>query len=151
MKKRLGLFSALLLIISCLSLGSVASAEGLGVAIVDVPQVVAASSEVQKLKKEQQTKAEEIVKFIEKARKDVASITDADKKKAAEEKYTKELQARKQKMDTEYANKLKAIDASISKKIEEQAVLKGYDVVLSKGIVLYGGQDITNEIIKAVK
>lgn len=150
MKKSLGLLSTLITV-GCLSIGTVASAEGLGVAIVDVPQVVAASSEVQKLKKEQQTKAEEIVKFIEKARKDVASITDADKKKAAEEKYTKELQSKKTKMDEEYANKLKAIDASISKKIEEQAILKGYDVVLSKGIVLYGGKDITNEVIKAVK
>ena len=72
-------------------------------------------------------------------------------KKAAEEKYTKELQDKKTKMDAEYATKLKAIDASISKKIEEQAVLKGYDVVLSKGIVLYGGKDISNEVIKAVK
>ncbi|MBO5386315.1 OmpH family outer membrane protein [bacterium] len=150
MKKSLGLLSTLITV-GCLSIGTVASAEGLGVAIVDVPQVVAASSEVQKLKKEQQTKAEEIVKFIEKARKDVASITDADKKKAAEEKYTKELQDKKTKMDAEYATKLKAIDASISKKIEEQAILKGYDVVLSKGIVLYGGKDITNEVIKAVK
>ena len=150
MKKSLGLLSTLITV-GCLSIGTVASAEGLGVAIADVPQVVAASSEVQKLKKEQQTKAEEIVKFIEKARKDVASITDADKKKAAEEKYTKELQDKKTKMDAEYATKLKAIDASISKKIEEQAILKGYDVVLSKGIVLYGGKDITNEVIKAVK
>ena len=151
MKKSLGLLSSLLAIAACLTFNNAALAEGLGVAIVDVPQVVAASSEVQKLKKEQQAKAEEIVKFIEKARKDVASITDADKKKAAEEKYTKELQDKKTKMDTEYANKLKAIDASISKKIEQQAIQKGYDVVLSKSIVLYGGQDITNEVIKAVK
>ena len=151
MKKSLGLLTATLAVVGALSGGLAAYAETFSVAIVDVPQVVAASSEVQKLKKEQQAKAEEIVKFIEKARKDVAAITDADKKKAAEEKYTKELQAKKQKMDTEYAEKLKAIDVSISKKIEEQAVSKGYEVVLSKGIVLYGGQDITNEVIKAVK
>ena len=150
MKKSLGLFATAVAILGCLSIGS-ANAEGLPVAFVDVPQVVAASSQVQNLKKEQQAKADEIIKFIEKARKDVASITDADKKKAAEEKYTKELQAKKQKMDTEYAEKLKAIDASISKKIAEQAKLKGYDIVLSKGIVLFGGDDITNEIIKAVK
>lgn len=151
MKKNLGLLSTLIAVVGCLSFGTVAFAEGLGIAIVDVPQVVAASSQVQNLKKEQQAKTEEIVKFIEKARKDVASITDADKKKAAEEKYTKELQAKKTKMDNDYAAKLKTIDASISKSIEEQAKLKGYDVVLSKGIVLYGGQDITNEIIKIVK
>ena len=150
MKKSLGLFTAAIAVLGCLSFGS-ANAEGLPVAIVDVPQVVAASSQVQNLKKEQQAKADEIIKFIEKARKDVASITDADKKKAAEEKYTKELQEKKQKMDTEYAEKLKAIDASISKKIAEQAQRKGYDIVLSKGIVLFGGDDITNDIIKAVK
>ncbi len=150
MKKSLGLFTAFIAVVGCLSVCA-ANAEALAVAIVDVPQVVAASSEVQKLKKEQQAKADEIVKFIEKARKDVAGITDADKKKAAEEKYTKELQAKKTKMDADYAEKLKAIDASISKKIEEQAILKGYEVVLSKGIVLYGGKDITAEVIKAVK
>ena len=58
-------------------------AEGFSVAIVDVPQVVNASAKVQALKKEQQAKAEEIVKFIEKARKDVSSITDANKKKSS--------------------------------------------------------------------
>ena len=151
MKKSLGLLTATVAVLGCLSFGLEATAADISVAIVDVPQVVAASSQVQKLKKEQQAKADEIVKFIEKARKDVAGITDANKKKAAEEKYSKELQAKKTKMDADYAEKLKAIDTSISKKIEEQAVLQGYDVVLSKGIVLYGGKDITNEIIKAVK
>ena len=151
MKKSLCLLTATIAVLGCLSLGLKANAQDVNVAIVDVPQVVAASSQVQKLKKEQQAKADDIVKFIEKARKDVASITDTNKKKAAEEKYSKELQAKKTKMDAEYAEKLKAIDASISKKIEEQALLQGYQVVLSKGIVLYGGKDITADIIKAVK
>jgi outer membrane protein len=149
MKKNLGLFALTLAIMGSLTL-SAANAEG-SVAIVDVPQVVNASAQVQALKKDQQAKADEIIKFIEKARKDVSSITDANKKKAAEEKYTKELQAKKEKMDSEYATKLKAIDESISKQIETQAKAKGYDVVLSKGVVLYGGTDITSDIIKVVK
>ena len=56
-----------------------------------------------------------------------------------------------EKMDKDYAEKLKNIDKSISKKIEDEAKAKGYEIVLSKGIVLFGGKDITNEIIKAVK
>lgn len=134
-----------------LGLSSSVSAADFSVAVVDVPQVVNASAKVQSLKKEQQAKAEEIMKFIEKARKDVASITDASKKKAAEEKYNKELVAKKEKMDNEYAARLKALDASISQQIAEQAQAKGYNMVLSKGIVLYGGQDITADIIKVVK
>jgi len=148
MKKNFGLFALTLGLVSVLS-GVPAMAHD--IAVVDVPQVVNASSQVQALKKEQQNKATELVKFIEKARKDVASITDADKKKAAEEKYTKELQAKKEKMDKEYNEKLKAIDTSISQKIEAQAKAQGYNIVLTKGIVLYGGTDITSEIIKAVK
>jgi outer membrane protein len=149
MKKNLSLFALTLAIVGGMSLNSALAAGT--VAVVDVPQVVNASSQVQALKKDQQAKADEIIKFIEKARKDVSSITDANKKKTAEEKYTKELQAKKEKMDSEYATKLKAIDESISKQIETQAKAKGYEVVLSKGVVLYGGTDITADIIKVVK
>ena len=151
MNKTLGLLAVSLLAAGCLSFNSAVMAKDFTVAVVDVPQVVTSSAQVQALRKEQQAKAEELVKFIENARKDVASITDSSKKKAAEEKYSKELQTKKEKIELEYASKLKAIDASISKQIETQAKAQGYDVVLSKGVVLYGGKDITSEIVKVVK
>lgn len=151
MNKTLGLLAVSLLAAGCLSFNSAVMAKDFTVAVVDVPQVVTSSAQVQALKKEQQAKAEELVKFIENARKDVASITDSSKKKAAEEKYSKELQTKKERIELEYASKLKAIDASISKQIETQAKAQGYDVVLSKGVVLYGGKDITSEIVKVVK
>ncbi len=151
MNKTLGLLAVSLLAAGCLSFNSAVMAKDFTVAVVDVPQVVTSSAQVQALKKEQQAKAEELVKFIENARKDVASITDSSKKKVAEEKYSKELQTKKEKIELEYASKLKAIDASISKQIETQAKAQGYDVVLSKGVVLYGGKDITSEIVKVVK
>lgn len=151
MRKNLGLMAAVIAVAGYLSMGSAVMAKDFSVAIVDVPQVVNASAQVQALKKDQQAKAEEIVKFVEKARKDVASITDANKKKAAEEKYNKELMAKKEKMDQDYAAKLKSLDTSISQQINEKAKADGYDLVLSKGIVLFGGNDITSEIIKVVK
>lgn len=152
MRKNLGLFAAILAVAGGLTFSSAAyAADGFSVAIVDVPQVVNASAKVQALKKDQQAKAEEIIKFVEKARKDVAAITDTNKKKAAEEKYNKELVAKKEAMDKNYAEQLKAIDESISQQINTKAKADGYDLVLSKGIVLYGGKDITSEIIKIVK
>ena len=77
MKKNLSLLAAVAAVLGGLTFGSAASAADFNVAIVDVPQVVSASKQVQNLKTEQQLKAEEIIKFIEKARKDVAGITDA--------------------------------------------------------------------------
>ncbi len=121
------------------------------VAVVDIAQVVANSTQVKNLKKEQQAKADELVKFVDKARKDVAAVTDEKKKKELEEKYSKELIAKKDKMEKEYVDKLSAIDSSISKKVEEQAKAGNYDIVLAKGAVLYGGEDLTQAVIKAVK
>lgn len=121
------------------------------IATVDVADVVNSSAQVQSLKKEQQAKAKEIMTFVEKARKDVAATTDTKKKQALEDKYNKELNTKKQAMDKNYATKLDAIDKSISAQIASQAKLGGYDIVLAKGVVLYGGTDITDAVKKAVK
>ena len=121
------------------------------VAVVDVTQVVNSSNQVKALKKEQQTKMEEVLKYIDKARKDVAAGSDEKQKKALEEKYNKELLAKRDKLEKEYTTKLAAIDKSISSTIDAQAKAGNYDLVLAKGVVLHGGTDITQEVIKAVK
>lgn len=121
------------------------------IAVVDVQQVVSASSQVLALKKEQEAKGKELVKFVEKARKEVAATTDVKKKQALEDKYNKELAKKKEAMDKNYTTKLTAIDKSISEKIAAQAKEGGFDVVLAKGVVLYGGTDLTEAVKKAVK
>lgn len=121
------------------------------VATVDIQEVVASSAQVKALKKEQQTKADELVKFVEKARKDVSAQTDEKKKKELEAKYSKELQAKRDKIEKDYLTKLQAIDDSISKTVKAQAKAGNYDLVLAKGVVLSGGEDITAAVIKVVK
>lgn len=124
---------------------------GFKAAVVDVPQVVASSAQVLALKEEQQTKAEEVIKYIEKARKDVAATTDEKKKQSLEEKYNKELQKKRETIEKDYAAKLQAIDKNISDTITEKAKTDNYNIVIAKGVVLYGGDDITQDIIKVVK
>lgn len=121
------------------------------IAIVDVSQVVTSSSQVKALKTEQQNKIKDLRTFIQNAKKDVSAQTDEKKKKELEEKYSKELTAKKEVLDKEYSKKLADIDKNISTIIEKEAKAKEYNLVLAKGVVLYGGEDITQEITKLVK
>lgn len=121
------------------------------IGVIDVQEVLNSSSQVKDLKKSQEQTAQEIIKYIETARKDVASVEDENKKKSMEKKYVDELSAKRDKLEKEYVSKLKAIDDSISASINEYAKNNGYKLVITKGAVLYGGEDITDAIKKIVK
>ena len=52
---------------------------------------------------------------------------------------------------TAIQEKLEEIDKNISEVIANEAKQMGYEIVITKKLVLYGGNDITEEIIKKVK
>ena len=66
-------------------------------------------------------------------------------------KYDEEFAKKREANANDYAKKLTAIDNSISATIATQAKARGFDVVIAKSTVLYGGVDITAEVAKAVK
>ncbi len=121
------------------------------IAVVDVQKIVASSSQVKNLKADQQKKVKDLQTFVNNAQKAVAKETNEKKKKALEEKYNKELKSKTTNLDKEYAKKLQDIDKSISGTIAKEAKAKNYNIVLAKGVVLYGGEDITANIMKQVK
>lgn len=121
------------------------------IATVDIPAVVASSGEVNKLKETQKDKIEELKDFVKKAKADVESTKDSAQKKKLEDGYNKELNERKNKIDKDYVASLSGIEKNISSIIAQKAKENNYQIVLSKGVVLYGGDDITAEIKKTVK
>lgn len=121
------------------------------IAVVDVQKVVSESAQVKSLKEEQKTKNQEIITFVGNARKEVAKETDKTKQKALEDKYNAQLNDMKKSIDNNYKKKLNDIDTNITKVIQKTAKDQGYNIVLAKTIVLYGGTDITKEIANAVK
>lgn len=124
---------------------------GFKIAVIDVQKLVLGSAQIKTLKTEQEAKNQELVKFVKTARADVAKTKDNTKKKALENKYNTQLRAMKKSMDDSYKKKLNEIDATITKVIQKTAQDDGYNVVLAKGAVLYGGTDITQEIQKVIK
>ena len=143
------------LLITTLLLGTIGISTSViaasNVAVVDVQAVVAKSAQVQALKKEQQTKMQDLEKWLNTAKADVETQKTQEGKEKLLKKYNSEFEKKKADIAKNYQTKLQAIDKSISATIAEQAKLKGYDMVISKGVVVYGGDDITADVQKVVK
>jgi len=121
------------------------------IAVVDVPAVVAKSAQVQNLKKEQQAKMQDLEKWLKNAQADVEKQQTKEGKEKLLKKYQTDFAKKKEAIATDYQKRLKAVDKSITDTISTQAKLKGYDIVISKGVVVYGGDDITADVQKVVK
>lgn len=122
------------------------------IAVVDVQAVVASSSQVQALKKEQQTKLQELDKWLKTVKADVDKQQTKEGKEKLIKKYDAEFIKKQQDIRENYAKKLQAIDVNITQAIANEAKAKGYNLVLSKqGGVVYSSDDLTANIKKAVK
>ena len=121
------------------------------IAVVDVQAVVAKSAQVQALKKEQQTKMQDLEKWLKTAQADVEKQKTKEGKEKLLKKYNSEFAKKKEAIAKDYASKLKAVDKSITETISNTANAKGYNMVISKGVVVFGGDDNTADVQKVVK
>ena len=122
------------------------------IAVVDIQAVVASSSQVQALKKEQQTKLEELNKWIKTAKADVEKQKTQEGREKLAKKYDADFAKKQQDIKSNYAKKLQAIDVNITQAIANEAKAKGYNLVISKqGKVLYCSDDLTANIQKVIK
>lgn len=133
-----------------LGFGINAMANATEVASIDVVKIINASPKVQALRKEEQAKAKDLWAFVEKANKEVANVSDVEKKQQLQTKYSKQYAEKKEKIAKDYEAKRIKLEEEISKIIAEQAKAKGYDMVVPKGMVLYSTVDLTDEVLKAV-
>ena len=118
------------------------------IAVVDVQAVVSQSAQVQALKKEQRAKMLDLEKWLKTAQADVEKQKTEEGKEKLLKKYNAEFAKKKEVIAKDYAARLQAVDKSITDTISTQARLKGYDMVISKGVVVFGGDDITADVQK---
>ena len=121
------------------------------IAVVDVQQIVANSSQVKQLKADQEKKLGEMQKTIQQAQAEISKEKDPAKITALEEKYRNQINDQKVALDKDYNDKLTKIDSEIRTAVVEKAKSLNYNLVLPKGMVFYGGEDITDIIAKDIK
>ena len=139
------------LLSAALGVGNLAMADTV-IAVVDIQALVNKSSQVQALKKENEAKAKDLQKWLSTAQADIQKQQTQEGKEKLAKKYDEELKKKQETIKKDYAQKLQAIDKSMTAVIVNEAKAKGYDMVITKqGDVLYGGLDITKDLMKSVK
>ena len=118
------------------------------VAVVDVPTILSKSSEMQSLKISQEKQMEELNTLISKAQNEIVNETDRNKAMQKEASYRKEIEIKKKSMEDDYNNKIGKITTKIRSLISNEAKKTNYNLVLPTGMVISGGEDITDEIVK---
>ena len=138
-------------VLTALILGTGAAMAEQNIAVVDVQAVVSKSAQVQALKKEQQTKIQDLEKWLKTAQADVQKQQTQEGKEKLLKKYNTEFEKKKEAIAKDYQARLQAVDKSITETISATAKAKGYNMVISKGVVVFGGDDITADVQKVVK
>ncbi len=121
------------------------------VAMVDVQKVVNSSAAVNALKIEHQGKMAELQTWLSNAEKEIEKETVSSKKEKLTKKYQQELNQKQQAVQQAYAQELQKIDTLISEDITKIANEKGYNLVIVKGMVISGADDITEYVIEGVR
>ena len=121
------------------------------IAVVDIQQIVANSKEITALKLDQQKQMQNMQATIEKARTEISKEKDPAKISQLEEKYRNEINKETFALDKSYNDKLTAIDSKIKTAVVEKARSMNYNMVLPKNTVLFGGDDITDQVATILK
>jgi len=121
------------------------------IAVVDLQQIVSNSAQVRQLKQDHSKKLADLDKIIVNARGEISGEKDPAKVLLLEDKYMKEFNTKKEALERDYNNRLTTIEKNIKAEITKKAQKDGYDYVFAKSVVLYGGKDITSELVGNVK
>lgn len=121
------------------------------VAVVDIPTVLSNSDEIQVLRKEQNKENKELDILISKAQNDILNEPDKTKLLQKEADYRQKIETKKKSIDKKYNEKLAKINKEIQTLISNEARKENYNLVLPAGMVISGGDDITNSVVKNMK
>ncbi len=121
------------------------------VAVIDIPEVMSKSTELQELKRAQDKDMEELNILISKAQNELINEQNRTKFIQKEAEYRKQIETKKKDIDKKYATKLVKINDNIKNVIAKEAKKANYNLVLPTGMVISGGEDITESVVKNIK
>ena len=121
------------------------------IAIVDLVKIVENSAQIKQLKQEHSKKLADLDKILVNARGEISNESDPAKVLMLEDKYMKEFNSKREMLERDYNGRISVIEKNIKDEVTKKAQKDGYEYVFAKSVVLYGGKDITNELLLSIK
>ena len=134
--------------IASLMLGYSSKSLAGGNAVVDLEKVRENYSVSQELSAELQVKEAELQKFITDAQKKIKEAKTNVEQKNLEEKLGQQFNIKRNAYIKDQAEKWNKIETDVINTIKEVSSAKKYDMVFNKQVVIVGGTDITDEVLK---
>jgi Skp family chaperone for outer membrane proteins len=130
---------------------SAASFQKYRVAVVDISQVLAHTPEAQELKRTQDKEMEELNTLVTKAQTEILNAASKDVMLQKEALYRQQIETKKSDMDKKYSIKLAELNKKVRGAVSSEARKENYNLVLPVGMVISGGDDITESVVKNMK
>ena len=121
------------------------------VAYVNVPKLLNASKTLKAAQETQAKQTKDMLKWYDTASADIQKQTTEAGKKALIKKYEAQLTQKKKTIKETYSKKVTQVDTQLDTAITTKAKAMGYELVLRKDSILFGGVDITDKILPLVK
>ena len=121
------------------------------VAYVNVSKLLQSSKTLKAAEDAQVKQTKDMLKWYDTAAADIQKQQTKAGKDALIKKYEAQLTQKKKNIKDAYAKKVNQVDTQLDNAITTKAKAMGYELVLRKDAVLFGGTDITAEILPLVK
>ncbi len=136
-----------------LGLNNVAFSDGATVKIgyVNVAKLLTASKTLKAAEDTRTKEAKDLKKWFDDASLEIQKKQTPQEKQALAKKYESQLEQKRKTIKDAYVKKVNEVDKQLDSVITQKSKELGYTVVLRKDSVLFGGTDITSQIVPLVK
>jgi Skp family chaperone for outer membrane proteins len=140
--------TVVLLAVFAMLTGASAKSYAGGTAIVDIDKIRENYSAAQELEADLKVKENELQNFITNAQKQIEEAKTPVEKKNLQDKLGEQFNIKRTAFAKDQAEKLTKIETDVLSAISTVATTQKYDLVLNKQIVLFGGTDISSQVLE---
>jgi len=131
-----------------IALSNIASSK---VAYIDVNKLTASSKTIKQALAQREKQTKEMLKWYDSASLEIQKQDSKEKKDALVKKYEAQLTQKKKSIKDAYAKEINKADAQMEQVISQKAKELGYNLVFRRDALIFGGDDITSQVLPSVK